>query len=131
MIRKRLGFLVLASVVAAAAFPAAVQGQRSGVEIWAATCGNCHRMQPGDRYTPKDWDAIGMHMAITARLTDAQATAVIEFLKTSAMKPEGSANGNAVSTASRPEAQRSGEAERTLVQVAAAMRYIGKLKVRR
>jgi len=131
MTSKRLGFLAVASVVVAAAFPQVVHGQRSGVEIWAATCGNCHRTQPGGRYTAKDWDAIGMHMAIEARLTDAQATAVLEFLKTNAMKPEGSANGNAGSTASRPQAQRSDAAAPTPEQVAAARKYIRALKVRR
>ena len=95
-----------------------------------ATCGNCHRTQPGDRYTAKDWEAIGMHMTITARLTDAQAAAVLEFLKSSAMKPEGGANGTA-SRASQPQARQPAPAVPTPEQVAAARKYIRELKVRR
>lgn len=54
--------------------------QRSGVEIWEATCGRCHLLQPTNKYYPKDWRSVGTHMAITARLTSAQTDAVIAFL---------------------------------------------------
>ena len=61
--------------------PADLQAQRSGGEIWRATCGNCHALQPPGRYTAKDWRSIGTHMIITARLTTAQGEAVMEFLQ--------------------------------------------------
>jgi cytochrome c553 len=54
--------------------------QRSGVEIWEANCGRCHMLQPTNKYYPKDWRSVGMHMSITARLTSAQTEAVIAFL---------------------------------------------------
>jgi len=54
--------------------------QRSGVEIWEATCGRCHALQPTNKYYPKDWRSVGTHMTITARLTSAQGEAVLAFL---------------------------------------------------
>lgn len=129
MTNMRLGFLVVATMVASAAFPRMVHAQRSGVEIWAATCGNCHLTQPASRYTAKDWDSIGMHMVITARLTDAQGDAVIEFLKNGAMRPEGSGDRDADPTVSPARAQRSGQVVLTPEQMAAAEKYIRQLKV--
>jgi len=62
-------------------FSAEVQAQqRSGVEIWEASCGRCHLLQPTNKYYPKDWRSVGTHMTITARLTSAQSEAVIAFL---------------------------------------------------
>ena len=54
--------------------------QRSGVEIWEANCARCHMLQPTNKYYPKDWRSVGLHMGITARLTSAQMEAVIAFL---------------------------------------------------
>lgn len=54
--------------------------QRSGVEIWEANCSRCHMLQPTNKFYPKDWRSVGMHMTITARLTSAQSEAVIAFL---------------------------------------------------
>ncbi|MFQ5447084.1 MAG: hypothetical protein ACE5FF_09120 [Saprospiraceae bacterium] len=55
--------------------------QRSGVEIWGQTCGNCHVMQPGSRYTAKQWNSIMLHMQVNARLSDEETKAVLEYLK--------------------------------------------------
>lgn len=55
--------------------------QRSGVEIWAQTCGNCHTAQPAVRYTADQWEHIATHMELTARLTDDEAAAVLQFLQ--------------------------------------------------
>ena len=60
--------------------PADAVAQRAGVEVWAANCGRCHVIQPTDKYEAKDWRSIGLHMAITARLTTAERNAVIAFL---------------------------------------------------
>jgi hypothetical protein len=62
--------------------------QRSGVEIWEAQCGRCHIIQPTDKYYPKDWRSVGMHMAVQARLTTAQREAVIAFLVSGARTDE-------------------------------------------
>lgn len=109
MTYMKLGTCVVATVLACIAVPGAVQtaqAQRSGVEIWSATCGRCHLLQPPGRYTPKDWDAIGTHMVITARLTDRQAEAVMDFLKSSALTYDDDADATAVKTATPSRAQR-------------------------
>ena len=79
---KTLG--LLAAITMVVAVP--LDGQRAGAEIWGANCGRCHLIQPANRYDAKGWEDIGMHMAITARLTSAEATAVIDFLKSAARR---------------------------------------------
>lgn len=64
--------------------PARAVAQRSGVEVWAQTCGNCHAAQPGSRYSAENWQRLVRHMMITARMTDADADAVRQFLMSSA-----------------------------------------------
>lgn len=77
----------------ALALPADAVAQRAGVEVWAANCGRCHVIQPTDKYEAKDWRSIGLHMAITARLTTAERNAVIAFLISGARR--GAAQGAA------------------------------------
>ncbi len=79
---KALGLLI----VTAMALVSPLEGQRAGAEIWGANCGRCHLIQPTNRYDAKAWEDIGLHMAITARLTSAEATAVIDFLKSAARR---------------------------------------------
>ena len=79
---KTLGLLT----VTAMALASPLEGQRSGADIWGANCGRCHLIQPINRYDAKAWEDIGLHMAITARLTSAEATAVIDFLKNAARR---------------------------------------------
>lgn len=67
-----------------AAVPA--HAQRSGVDIWAQTCGRCHLIQPANRYTADQWETIMEQMKIQARMTDDEATAVLEFLKSAARR---------------------------------------------
>lgn len=76
------GFLA-AGLVAVVSFgiPTRLAAQRSGVEIWSQTCGNCHTIQPANRYTANGWESVVAHMTIMARLTDAEAEAILEFLK--------------------------------------------------
>jgi len=66
--------------------PTGATAQRSGVEVWSVNCGRCHAIQPALRYSAKSWDDIGMHMIITARLTSAEAQAVVDFLKSGAQR---------------------------------------------
>ncbi len=86
--------LVGALSIAVVAIPSALQAQRSGVEIWANACGRCHTAQPPNRYTAKDWDSIGRHMILTARLTTAQGEAVLEFLKAGALRTASAGSGD-------------------------------------
>ena len=79
---KTLGFLT----VTAMALVSPLEGQRSGPDIWGANCGRCHLIQPINRYDAKAWEDIGLHMAITARLTSAETTEVIDFLKIGARR---------------------------------------------
>lgn len=72
------------AVSATIALPAATAAQRSGVEIWAQSCGRCHRPQPANRYTADAWETIMAQMRIYARLTDDEASAVLQFLQSGA-----------------------------------------------
>ncbi len=76
-------FVLAASLVGLAALtiPTTIAAQRSGVEIWSQTCGSCHTIQPAARYTAGKWESIMAHMTLASRLTDAEAEAVLEFLK--------------------------------------------------
>lgn len=77
-----VGVLAIATLLS----PTESVAQRSGPEIWGAVCGRCHLIQPPNRYTAKDWESIGIHMTVTARLTTAQAEAVLAFLRQGAMR---------------------------------------------
>ena len=68
-------------VIASGMTAPGAEAQRSGAEIWRSTCGSCHALQPPGRYTAKDWQSIGTHMIIQARLTTAQGNAVLRFLR--------------------------------------------------
>ncbi len=85
MKRFTVPILMLGSFAVGMTFgPTDLFAERTGVEIWSQTCVRCHRIQPGIRYTASRWEIIMVHMEITARLTDDEADAVLEFLKTSA-----------------------------------------------
>ncbi len=71
----------VAGVLMAFSLPTPVQAQQSGVETWSQTCGNCHRIQPANRYTADQWETIMSRMATWARLTDDESDAVLEFLQ--------------------------------------------------
>ena len=86
----------VAGVLMAFSLPTSVQAQRSGVETWSQTCGNCHRIQPANRYTADQWETIMNRMATWARLTDDESDAVLEFLK-------GGAKRIAVAEAAAPQ----------------------------
>jgi len=96
---RLLKVLIPAGLVVSAtiASPVSAAAQRSGVEIWAQSCGRCHRPQPARRYTAERWETIMAQMRIYARLTDAEANAVLEFLQGSA-KPVAREESGADST---------------------------------
>ena len=83
---KHAALIAGLATTAALVLPAQSAAQRSGVEIWSANCGRCHLLQPPDRYTSKDWESIGTHMIVTARLTTAEGDAVLAFLKQGAAR---------------------------------------------
>ena len=103
---KHSALLVGVLAIAALWSPTESVAQRSGVEIWGAVCGRCHLIQPPDRYTAKDWDAITIHMTVTARLTTAQGEAVLAFLRQGATRAESS--GQAPSTSDVAEVTAAG-----------------------
>jgi len=111
---KRSLIVIGALVCAMALAPQRMLAQRSGVEVWAQTCGNCHTPQPAARYNAENWHRIVVHMMIQARLTDADADAVRQFL-------EGSARRIAANSTDRNQDQRIGEAvsNSEMAQVAA------------
>lgn len=121
---SRLAILLVAAIATAAA-PRPLHGQRTGVEIWAAVCGGCHVIQPASRYSAKDWDAIGTHMIITARLTGTQSAAVLEFLKANAKRSEDCCkDGESPNFDRLSLVPRVGEALLTAEQAAAVARYL-------
>ena len=63
-----------------ALLPADLQAQRSGVDAWSQTCGSCHTIQPPNRYNAENWRRIMSHMMVTARLSDAESEAILQFL---------------------------------------------------
>lgn len=71
------GATVLAALLAV---PSQALAQESGAEIWARTCGRCHRMQPPNKYDARHWEAIVGHMALNARMSAEEEDAVREFL---------------------------------------------------
>ena len=73
--------------VIAAGWPGSAQAQRSDVEIWAQSCGNCHTNQPARRYSANQWGSISTHMMVQARLTDDESAAILRFLRKGARKP--------------------------------------------
>jgi mono/diheme cytochrome c family protein len=83
---RALKRIVLAGAVLAISLPANLAAQRSGVEVWSQTCGNCHMNQPPDRYTADHWASIMTHMKIAANLTDDESEAALEFLQAGARK---------------------------------------------
>jgi cytochrome c553 len=64
--------------------PATIQAQRSGVQAWVQTCGNCHAIQPANRYDAVNWQRIVSHMRVAARISDAEAQAITQFLQSGA-----------------------------------------------
>ena len=77
--RISTGAALLTFVIAA--MPVDVSAQRSGVTIWSQTCGNCHVIQPANRYTVDQWETMMQNMQLHARLTDDETTAIMSFLK--------------------------------------------------
>jgi len=76
--------LLLAAMVLPIFIPGTAAAQRSGAQVWAESCGNCHVLQPANRYKAERWAIIMRHMQINARLTDTETEAVLEFLKAGA-----------------------------------------------
>ena len=85
IMRWTVSGVALAAVASLTTSP--LDAQRSGVEIWAESCGNCHTLQPARRYTADQWQKIMVQMMITARLPDEDAAAVLRFLQRGARTP--------------------------------------------
>lgn len=83
---KTLTKILLAGAVMAISLPGNLAAQRSGVEMWSQTCGNCHRIQPADRYTADQWVTILGQMSVQARLTDEEEASILAFLQSGAKK---------------------------------------------
>ncbi len=75
-----LSVLALVMLIGVLPSNAEAQDDRSGLEMWAQTCGNCHQNQPAGRYSKDYWISVIAHMRIEARLTDAEAEAILAFL---------------------------------------------------
>jgi cytochrome c5 len=71
----------------AAGWAGLAQAQRSDVEIWSQSCGNCHTNQPARRYSADQWGKITTHMMVQARLTDDESAAILRFLRKGSRQP--------------------------------------------
>lgn len=78
--------LLLTAVLLPVLAPGDLAAQRTGAQVWAEACGNCHILQPANRYKAERWAIIMRHMQINARLTDAETDAVLEFLQAGARR---------------------------------------------
>lgn len=82
MIDRMRGYSALSGLTALALLVAAssAMAQESGAEVWARSCGRCHRALPTTKYDADSWRAIVGQMALYARLTPDEEAAVREFL---------------------------------------------------
>jgi len=55
-----------------------------GAELWAHKCRKCHNLRPPNSFTPDQWEVVVSHMRVRARLSDADARKIEQFLKTAA-----------------------------------------------
>jgi cytochrome c5 len=85
--------LLLALGTVALLLPADAVAQDSGVQLWTKRCGACHVQQPANRYTAGQWESIVTHMTLMARIPDAQADAILAFLKSGAKEGVARAEG--------------------------------------
>jgi len=76
--------LLLAAGLLLLFIPGEAAAQRSGAQVWAESCGNCHMLQPANRYKAERWAIIVRHMQINARLTNDETEAVHGFLQAGA-----------------------------------------------
>jgi len=56
---------------------------RSGAEIWGDTCNRCHNYRDPGSYSDAQWNVAVMHMRVRAKLSGADAKAVLKFLQAS------------------------------------------------
>jgi hypothetical protein len=56
---------------------------RRGAQLWPVYCNTCHNARPSAEFSPAEWTMILMHMRTQANLTAQDASAVLEYLKSS------------------------------------------------
>ncbi len=88
----RSTILLLSLALAVPVIPALAHGEdaarerkalvRQGAREWGAYCGACHNARPAAERTPQEWDTLMLHMRVRANLPEADARALLEFLKT-------------------------------------------------
>src|SRR5688572_26866647 len=65
--------------------PAQTKGEagKSGAQLWAARCGQCHFARDAGYFSDTQWEVIMLHMRVRANLTAAEHQTILEFLKSS------------------------------------------------
>jgi len=59
---------------------ATVSSSKSGVQLWAENCGNCHNVRDPSTLSDAHWDVVMLHMRTRANLTASDAVAIREFI---------------------------------------------------
>jgi mono/diheme cytochrome c family protein len=54
-----------------------------GAQLWPVYCNTCHNARTGAEFSPAEWQMIIMHMRTQANLTAYDASAVLEYLRSS------------------------------------------------
>jgi mono/diheme cytochrome c family protein len=54
-----------------------------GAQLWPVYCNTCHNARTGAEFSPAEWEMILMHMRTQANLTPQDASAILEYLRSS------------------------------------------------
>jgi hypothetical protein len=57
-----------------------VSSPKSGVQLWAENCGNCHNVRDPSTLSDAHWEVAMLHMRTRANLTASDAAAIREFI---------------------------------------------------
>ena len=55
---------------------------KSGAQLWGENCIRCHNAPSPETFSDAEWDVAVMHMRVRANLTEFEAVAIADFLKT-------------------------------------------------
>lgn len=73
-----LSFLIASFIFSCA--PTKEVANKGGGQLWSENCGRCHNSPPASTYSAEQWDVIGMHMRMRAKVTADEVRKIIKFL---------------------------------------------------
>lgn len=87
IITSIIGIFLLTAIVlygcAASNNPQSVRTEKTGVELWSQHCGRCHQTPPRTAFNDAEWETVGLHMRVRAKIAGEEAEEIIDFLRTS------------------------------------------------